>query len=317
MATESNVAALENPALSGPPPPQAAKPLLSSIDTLTRFTASALLAVYGIGFIILGFHDARYGVVQFSPFRARILLVGLVFTTLVGVAAWAQHAQVLYWDTLKIVRADREPGRRASRDTIVTFVFIFSATVMGQVLGAFMFASVRSARPVIWRWIAWLAFWVLLTQVYSYVDRIFISKPRGAAILAVVTYVVYATILVALFPSAPWAMLAWFFALVGVEAGGVMRMGGLRKQLLYSIPLWLIIVWVYMVNIFAVLPPRWGGGQPTPVQIFQSSPAPWMSSNPIDALLLDETDQGLYVLLSPNGKAFFIPRSNVASVFFG
>jgi hypothetical protein len=33
--------------------------------------------------------------------------------------------------------------------------------------------------------------------------------------------------------------------------------------------------------------------------------------------VLDETNQGLYVLLSPTGKALFIPRSNVSSILFG
>ena len=52
-------------------------PLPFSMDLITRSIASALLMVYGLGFVILGFHDARYGVVQFSPFRTRIVLVGL------------------------------------------------------------------------------------------------------------------------------------------------------------------------------------------------------------------------------------------------
>lgn len=79
----------------------------------------------------------------------------------------------------------------------------------------------------------------------------------------------------------------------------------------------LLLLWIYISQVFSALPPRWGGGQPTPVVIFQNSPAPWSPSNPVDALLLDETDQGFYVLLAPTGKAFFVPRSNVASVFFG
>jgi hypothetical protein len=51
--------------------------------------------------------------------------------------------------------------------------------------------------------------------------------------------------------------------------------------------------------------------------IFQINPTPLSTSNPVGALLLDETDQGFYILLSADGKAFFIPRSNVASIFFG
>jgi hypothetical protein len=33
--------------------------------------------------------------------------------------------------------------------------------------------------------------------------------------------------------------------------------------------------------------------------------------------LLDENDQGLYILFSPTGRAFFVPKTNVAAIFFG
>ncbi len=79
----------------------------------------------------------------------------------------------------------------------------------------------------------------------------------------------------------------------------------------------MLILWVYISQIFSELPPRWGGGQPTPVVIYLSNSTPWSPSNPLEALLLDETDQGLYVLLSPTGRAFYVPRNNVVSAFFG
>ena len=41
----------------------------------------------------------------------------------------------------------------------------------------------------------------------------------------------------------------------------------------------------YITQIFANVPPR-GGGQPTSIVVFQNSPAPWSSSNPIEALSL-------------------------------
>src|SRR5580704_5678914 len=81
-----------------PAPPQS-----SAIDAITCSTASALLAVYGVGFVILGIHDAKYGVVQFSPFRTRIGLVGLVFVALVGLVALAQDSGINYFNILKRV----------------------------------------------------------------------------------------------------------------------------------------------------------------------------------------------------------------------
>ena len=40
--------------------------------------------------------------------------------------------------------------------------------------------------------------------------------------------------------------------------------------------------------------------------VYLNNAVPWSSENPMQVLLLDETDQGFYVLLSPTGKAFFV-----------
>jgi hypothetical protein len=40
-------------------------------------------------------------------------------------------------------------------------------------------------------------------------------------------------------------------------------------------------------------------------------------TSPQAASLIDETDQGFYVILAPDKKALFLPRSAVASVYFG
>jgi hypothetical protein len=97
---------------------------------------------------------------------------------------------------------------------------------------------------------------------------------------------------------------------------------GARNSLAFALdfrllPLAVIVLWIYISQVFGFLPPRWGGGQATPVQIFQHTPVEWSQPNPMDVLLLDETDQGFYVLLSPNGRAYFVPRSNVTSILFG
>lgn len=304
-----------------PSPPEAAAALLPfSMDLITRSTATVLLAVYGMGFVILGFHDARYGVVQFSPFRTRIVLVGLVFAALVSLTAWAQHTHIAYLDTLKQVRADTDPKRRFFKETVLAAGFIFTATLMASVLGLFLFSSVRTRPPGIWwRYLIWFVTYFLLLTAFDYVGKIFVSSPRRAALLAVSVYVTYCVAITAILPLTPWATLAFFFALVGFEIGSVKRSGGPFKYLtnFLSWPMLLWIIWIYISWIFILLPPRWGGGQPTPIVLYLNNPVAWSPENPAQVLLLDETDQGLYVLLSPSGKAFFIPRSSVTSVFFG
>src|SRR6266478_2534421 len=308
--------------LAAPPsaPQSPAAPPTFSIDLITRSTAPLLLMVYGLGFVILGFHDAKYGVVQFSPFRTRIVLVGLVFVALVALTAWADPSRIPHWDPLEKVRADNDPNRRFFRETVLAAGFVFTATLMATLLGIFLFSSARGQPPwKWWRWLIWFAAYFLLLGAFNYIDKIFVSKPRGAAIAAVLAYVAYCVAITAIFPATAWAQLAFFLAIAKFEMMSVTRSGGPLKYVtnFLSWPLLLWIIWIYISWVFVLLPPRWGGGQPTPIVVYLNNPAPWSPENPIQVLLLDETDQGLYILLSPSGRAFFVPRSNVASVFFG
>jgi hypothetical protein len=302
---------------SQPAPP----PLSFSIDVITRSTASILLLIYGIGFVILGFHDARYGVVQFSPFRARIVLVGFVFAMLVSLAAAAQHYSLAYFQPLEPVVKDSDPQRRRHRETILTAGFIFTAGVISTFLGTFLFHSspVQKSSEPLWRTFAGIALYLLGATVLVVAAKTFPKKPGFAVFLSLLAFTFVLGALLRPGGSTPTSYLALMLALVGWHTTWIKREGNPIRYALdfrnwYFV---LFLLWIYISQIFGALPARWGGGQPTPIQVFQSNPAPWSPSNPMDALLLDETDQGIYVLLPPTGKAFFVPRSNVASVFFG
>ena len=298
--------------------PQCVPSINVSIDLITRAAASALLVVYGLGFVILAFHDARYGVVQFSPFRARIVLVGFVFTVLVGLAAGAQHYGLLYAAPLETVRADTAPERRPHRETVLAGGFVFTACLMAAIFNAFLFSSVRVQPPDRRHQIAWFAGYALLWFVFLFINRIFTKRPGLSVFLSILAYLFFLAFL-GTYNSSTVTSLAVFFALIGWETMAIKRSGN-RLKYISDFTNWvivLLILSVYLFQIFGALPPRWGGGQPTPVQIFQSNPAPALPGNPVDALLLDESDQGLYVLLSPTGRAFFIPRASVATIFFG
>lgn len=198
------------------PQPTAAPPAFS-IELIARSTAPLLLMVYGAGFVILGFHDARYGVIQFSPFRTRIVLVGLVFAVLVGVAALADPPRM--WDPLESVRADTDPKRHFFRGVVLAAGFIFFASIMASLLSLFLFASVRAQQPSKW-WglLFWLAMYPVLFGVFTYINKIVASKPLRAAVLAQLAWVIFITVtinaVVGHIPI-PFAQLAVFFASVG------------------------------------------------------------------------------------------------------
>jgi len=83
---------------------------------------------------------------------------------------------------------------------------------------------------------------------------------------------------------------------------------------------WLFIIlaiWFYVAAVFGSVQPKVGGGAPTPVVFYLNKPVAWLDSNTASVSLLDETDQGFYVLASGKSTALFIPRSDVASLYFG
>src|SRR3989442_10126621 len=166
-------------------------PLPVSIDLITRSTASALLLVYGLGFVILGFHDARYGVVQFSPFRARIVLVGFVFGALVALAAAAQHYGFAYFIGLEAVVKDSEPQRRIHRDVVLAAGYIYTAFTMATGLSPFLFhaSPVQKEQGHVWRDLAW---WVLLLlgyAVFTLAGEKLYKNPLRAVFLSIVAFV--------------------------------------------------------------------------------------------------------------------------------
>ncbi len=292
----------------------------SSIDLIARSIASVLAAIYGLGFVILGFHDATYGLAQFSPFRTRIVLVGLVFTALVIIAAASHHYGFQYLAALASVVSDTSAERRSHRDIVLTAGFIYSAGSIAMFLTFFLFQlPVENRHAQVWQSIAIGVAVLVGFGIFVVVGKIFLERPLLAVFLSILAFLFILGGFLAPPLSKPTGYLTAMFCCIALYVTIVKRA---RSPLRFAFDYrsWYLaaaVLWIYITQIFGNLPPKWGGGKPTPILIFQHSPAPGSPSNPTDALLLDETDQGFYVLLSPTGRAFFIPRSNVASVFFG
>src|SRR4051794_31043872 len=61
----------------------------------------------------------------------------------------------------------------------------------------------------------------------------------------------------------------------------------------------------------------WGGGTPVPVTIYFSKDSPVMSNQSASVQLLDESDNGFYIVSRKDSKAVFIPRTAVSFLYFG
>ena len=47
-----------------------------------------LVALYGAGFLVVSFHNALYGIVEFGLFRTKLLFAGIVFAIFFGIPFW-------------------------------------------------------------------------------------------------------------------------------------------------------------------------------------------------------------------------------------
>ncbi len=260
--------------------------------------------------------------VQFSPFRARIVLVGFAFLALVSLTAAAQHFGLAYFGPLELVIKDREPKRRVQRDIVLGAGFIFTAALISSTLGSFLFFSspVPKVNGTDWHGLAGFAIYASALGVFTLAGATYLRKPGLAAFLSVLAF---AMVLASHFALRSWpTQLAYLTLMLTLVGWHTIVVKSWDKPAKYALDYrnWVVIfvtLWIYISEVFVALPPRWGGGQPTPVVIYLNNPVPWSPENPTQVLLLDESDQGLYVLLSPTRKAFFVPRSNVASLFFG
>jgi hypothetical protein len=79
----------------------------------------------------------------------------------------------------------------------------------------------------------------------------------------------------------------------------------------------ILAIGFYIAALFGSVQSKVGGGAPTPVVFYLNKPVAWLDSTTVSVSLLDETDQGFYVLTSGKSRALFIPRSDVASLYFG
>jgi hypothetical protein len=292
-----------------------------NIETLTRATATALVLVYAVGFIILALYDGRYGIIGFSFLRVKILSVGALFWLLVMLAAAAAHYQIEYLPALRAVYNNVESKLQFYRNLLLAAHFIYPATLMALLFHPVVFRFVLNnwwfvpADASAWRTLAIFAAFLVMGLGNSIIEKSFLERPKRAAFLGVggASFVVFTLYL---FGERNITNLTLFLFLAGLSALQLKR--GIRYGLDFrNWFLAVLLIALFTFEIFGYIRPELGGGAPSPVTLYLSMPVAWLDSNVASVLLVDETDQGFYVLTAPTGKAFFLPRSLVTSVYFG
>lgn len=73
---------------------------------------------------------------------------------------------------------------------------------------------------------------------------------------------------------------------------------------------------VFSQYVYPNLKAPWGGGTPANITVYFSKDSVLNPNKAIQAQLIEESDEGFYIVGPKESKAIFIPRSSVALIYF-
>lgn len=287
---------------------------------ISRAGTVILIALYGAGFLVVSFHDASYGIVEFGVFRTRLLSAGVIFGVFLGLPLLeASRVFGLFGVGVPEPRTfghdkgskPRAPGTRLDR----LFLF-FSGS---WIVVFFMRWLVGDFSVTLSLGLLWVGYAAISAMVFASLQT---GVGKKAARIFMVPIVVGA--LVALVGMKEWDCLWLLFWFANAGSLACQMDPSIRdpRKLLWAN--WHLAV-VNIIGVFAIfaivlypkIPPAFGGGQPTKVVLQFAAASPIGNSAKPEVWLVDETEEGYYVIQAPTDhKAIFIPRSLVSAVYF-
>jgi len=280
-------------------------------DSISKAVAALAIALYASGFLIVSLYHSKFGFVGVSPLRPRILAAGAWFFFFVAIpVSLAAKYKSLPW-------------AKVAQDAYTVWVVCLGLSVplVYILFNLSDYAPASSPRKFWWVW--------LISILVSFGLVLFVaqSKRFPPAVSTV------ASLVLALFfaLSAVKALLVehifrletvalWFFAVIMVtlvelktrSKRNVTEGGEWSKPLVTLFVVLLVFAQYYYPHLKA----SWGGGAPVDVTICFTKDSAISPNKTLSAQLIDEADEGLYIVGPNDSKAIFIPRSSVAFIYF-
>jgi hypothetical protein len=284
------------------------------IDLIVKATVILAAFLYGCGFLVISIHQYSYGIAEMSLLRPKVLAAGIWFLCFAAVP----FVLVIEGRYIKSSSPDRERWLR-ERST------------------GFFFSAVS-------------CFWIGMFLAATF-DLRMEAEPTGPSSGTIVLVMALSAALVT---ADQWKRFPhWLAVLASLAFGGLLVFCGIR-DLLYShqqspasIALWFIVSsffastemqsrswkleignWKQSVTLcigtvagfsglyYPHIKPSWGGGAPITAIIYFAKDSLILPSRSVSANILDETDNGFYVIGGNDKKATFIPRNEVTLVYY-
>jgi hypothetical protein len=284
------------------------------IDLIVKATVVLAAVMYGCGFLVLSIHQFSYGLAGLNPLRPKVLAAGIWFL------CFATIPFVLEIEGRTIRSSSLGHERWLQKRSTGFFFSALSCFWLGMILGyAFDFPSdVGQAGPS--------TFTILLVMAASaalvLADQ-WNRFPHWLAMLASLGFgglLMYCGVNDLLsYHHQSVASIALWFMVWSFLAHGEMQSRSWKFQIgnwKQSVLLGITAVACFSGLYYPQMKPSWGGGAPVPATIYFAKEALVAPGRSISAKIVDETDGGFYVIGGNDKKATFIPRSQVAMVYY-
>jgi hypothetical protein len=291
-----------------------------------QFASAALgvaaVVVYLLGFVVISVFDGSYGIADFSLFRTKAIAAGTLFSALAALGV------VITFRTFHFFGF--RPERAASNGHVATpknqdFVILDVAlaipyTCMALTVPAyFLFVA---PPPLIQsdKFLVCLIPVAVTSALSTWGKRWFAENPLSFIGISVLNCLIFFGLVrkygnAAVFWFTVWlSFVCWLTLYVTLKFVKREDHKGTEweRLILTALPL---IFGVYAIKVYPNLSHQFGGGSPVQAIFHLNKKLPSFESENVSAMLLDETEQGFYLVRSSD-KSSFLARSVVDSVDF-
>jgi hypothetical protein len=285
----------------------------SMLDLFSKVAATCVLLVYAVGFLITSLYCIDFGFSPVNPFRPRVASAGVWFGILMLVPMFVGRL------TLRrhiAMRVDAKPWQKR-------IVFAFSL-YLASYSTAFLFTVAFQIREHLRSTLISFGVAVGVTLLVAGPIYKWWKKQTLSVVIVLLTlvFLLPTNLVRALTPGSGFtidALMLWIFAVAlafVTDLADFPANFGWHTDWYATVAVALIFLTVFASHVYPNIKASWGGGETLPVTLYLNGNAPVMAGQRWHVQLVEESDNGYYVVNKGEQKAIFIPRSAVALVYF-
>lgn len=284
------------------------------VDLIVKAAVVLAAAIYGCGFLVISLHQHSYGLAETNLLRPRVLAAGIWFLFFAALpVVMVTEGRGFRFPSPACERWRHSSGAALYFYTMTSFVLGFGLRLIFEIpsgtestspsTGMVALAMMLSAALIASDQFARFPHWLVLPVSIGNCGLLMFCGGRD---------------LFFLHRQSPASIALWFIAISGFVASE-MRMRSWKLQLgnwCQSLGISLVILATFSTFYYPKIKTSWGGGAPIPATIYFSKDSPLLPNRNVSAKILDETDAGYYLIGANDKRATFIPRSEVAMVYY-